>query len=76
MLKFEIKTKNHMGDKRTWLSYETSEVSEVLKAFGWDKMTKENLVRLLDGKFHGFQMRTQLRIVNIDEVKSYIEAVL
>lgn len=73
MIKFEIKTKEHNGDKRTWLTYQTEEVSEVLAAFGWEKMSKENLEKLLDGKSHGFQIRTQLRIVNIDEVKAIIE---
>jgi hypothetical protein len=72
MLKFEIRTKNHMGDKRTWLKYETTNVQDVLKAFGWDSMKKEHLLALLDGKNHGFQMRTGVRLVNAAEVKDIV----
>ena len=76
MIKFEIRTKNHMGDKRTWLKYETTNVQDVLNAFGWDAMKPEHLKALLDGKNHGFQMRTGVRIVNIDEVKEVIESLI
>lgn len=76
MIKFEIKTKNHMYDKRTYLTYTTENTSEVLAAFGWDKFSKEDLVRLLDGKFHFMQRTTGVRIVNIEEVKSHMEKVL
>jgi hypothetical protein len=72
MIKFEIKTKNHFGDKRTYLTYQTENVQEVLKAFDWEKMSLENLKTLADGKFHFFQRVTGVRIVNIEEVKAYL----
>jgi hypothetical protein len=74
MLKFEIKTKNHMGDKRTYLTYETENVAEVLAAFGWESFSKDQVENLYDGKFHFFQRTTGVRIVNIEEIKEYLPA--
>lgn len=73
MLKFEIKTKNHLGDKRTYLKYETENVQDVLKAFEYSEMKPAQLKSLLDGEFHFFKMKTGVRIVNLTpEVKEII----
>lgn len=73
MLKFEIKTKNHMGDKRTYLKYETENVQDVLKAFDKESFKAEELKKLLDGKFWFFRMGTGVRIMNLTpELKEII----
>jgi hypothetical protein len=73
MLKFEIKTKNHMGDKRTYLKYETENVQDVLKAFDKKSFKAEEIKRMLDGKFWFFRMGTGVRITNLtDEIKTII----
>lgn len=73
MLKFEIKTKNHHGDKRTYLRYETTNVQDVLDAYDMKEMKPENLRLLLDGKFKALRMGTSVRISNLTpEIKQMI----